>query len=413
MLIAEGLAEARKRSGTYVSWSGLATNFKPEAPSADQADVPKPHLPFAVGVPGLDLFPMQVWRRMQAHRWKQMPLDALQPGHDGGWPALREAIAFHVATMRGIKCQPSQVFVTTSAHSAMLLAGEVLCRPGSVVWMEEPGYFRTRTALQAAGLAPVPVVVDDEGIDVADGRRQAPKAAMAVVTSSCQFPTGVSLSEARRQSLLEWSSSVGSFIVEDDFAGEFELGRAAPPLAAMPTATRVVYMNTFTTTIFPSLRLSYLIVPRPLCERFNEVVRQTERYATVPNQIVLSDFLTSGQFVKHLRRCREAYAERRAVLIGALREECGDALLIDKAAGGLHLCAKFAQSRDDAAFAAAARDAGIIIEPLSRFFATTPKQSGLLLGFAGFRPDVLRDTAKRLGALLNERAVDHTRAAAG
>ena len=412
MLIAEGLAEARKRSGTYASWSGSAAGFKPDAPDADQAEASKPHLPFAVGVPGLDLFPMQVWRRLQSHRWKQMPLDALQPGHDGGWPELRAAIAAHVATMRGIRCAPSQVFVTTSAHSAILLAGEVLCRPGSVVWMEEPGYFRTRSALQAAGLAPVPVMVDGEGIDIADGRRQAPKAAMAVVTSSSQFPTGVGLSDARKQSLLEWSASVGSFIVEDDFAGEFDMGHASTPLATMPNAARVVYMNTFSTTIFPSLRLSYLIVPKPICERFNEAVRQTERYATVPNQIVLADFLTSGQFMKHVRRCREAYAERREVLLRALQEECGGVFLIDEAAGGLHLCAKFAQARDDVAIAAAARDAGIVVEPLSRFYANAPKLAGLLLGFAGFRPDVLRDSARRLGALLNTHAFDRTRAAA-
>lgn len=404
MLIAEGLVEARKRSGTYVSWSGTKADFKPDPAAAEPSQTVQHHLPFAVGTPGLDLFPMQVWRRLQARRWKQMPLDALQTGHDGGWPELRSAIAAHVAMTRGINCLPSQVFVTTSAHAAILIAGEVLCRPGSVVWIEDPGYFRTHAALHAAGLAPVPVRLDGDGIDIDEGRRLAPKAAMAVVTPSAQFPTGIKMSEARKKNLLEWSADVGSFIIEDDFGGEFVQGRTSAVLAAMPNAARVVYMNTFSTTIFPSLRLSYLIVPKPICERFNAAVRQTERYATVPNQIVLADFLASGQFAKHLRRCKDAYAERREVLVEALREECAGVLSVDDGAGGLHLCMKFTKPCNDVGVAEATRQAGLIVEPLSRFYVNAPKLPGLLLGFAGFRPDVLRENAKRLGSLLKSPA---------
>jgi GntR family transcriptional regulator/MocR family aminotransferase len=143
-----------------------------------------------------------------------------------------------------------------------------------------------------------------------------------------------------------------------------------------------------------------LIVPKPICDRFNEAVRRTERYATVPNQIVLADFISSGQFAKHLRRCRDAYAERRAVLVQALQQECAGIFTVDDDIGGMHLCAKFVHARDDIAFAAAARDAGIIVEPLSSFYVDAPKQTGLLLGFAGFRPELLRESAKRLGVLL-------------
>jgi GntR family transcriptional regulator/MocR family aminotransferase len=403
MLIAEGLVEARKRSGTYVSWSGGGATFKPDATTGELTEPSAPHVPFAVGVPGLDLFPMQAWRRLQARRWKEMPIDALRPGHSAGWPDLRNAIATHVAATRGIKCTPQQVFVTTSAHAAIVLAAEVLCRPGSVAWMEEPGYFRTRAGLQAARLAPVAVAVDREGISIDDGRRLAPKAGLAVVTPAYQFPTGARMSEARKQALLEWSASVGSFIIEDDYAGEFAFGRSATqPLAAAPGAAHVVYMNTFSTTIFPSLRLSYLVVPKAIADRFAEALRRSERYATVPNQIVLADFISSGQFAKHLRRCRDAYAERRTALVDALKEFCSDTLAVERGAGGLHICAKFTQKADDAAIAAAAQAAGIVVEPLSRFYAESPAEMGLLLGFAGFRPEALRDGVKRLAGILDE-----------
>jgi GntR family transcriptional regulator/MocR family aminotransferase len=221
------------------------------------------------------------------------------------------------------------------------------------------------------------------------------------------------MSDERKRQLLEWAGQVGSFVLEDDYACEFRQSRtASAPLAAMPNAQRVVYMNTFSTTIFPSLRLSYLIVPRAISDRFAEAIRRTERYATVPNQIVLADFIAAGHFGKHLRRCRDAYAERRKILTGALADACGDWFLADPASGGMHLCVRFRRRVDDEALAVQAREAGVIVEPLSRFYANPTGDSGMLLGFAGFRPDTLRDAAKHLSDVV-ALAVAPNRAAAG
>jgi GntR family transcriptional regulator/MocR family aminotransferase len=402
MLIAEGLVEARKRSGTYVNWSGGKVERRPDATATDEG--PALHVPFALGAPALDVFPLQVWRRIQSRRWRDIPLDALHGGPGAGWPDLRAAISAHVAATRGVKCTPSQVIVMTSAHSGILLAGEVLCPTGSVVWTEEPGYGGTRAALEAAGLTPVPVAVDGEGLSIADGRRLAPKAAMAVAGSSFQFPTGTHMSAERKKALLEWSAEAGSFILEDDYACEFRHDRTnASPLAAMPNAPRVLYMNTFSTTIFPSLRLSYLIVPRALAARFTDVLRRTERYATVPNQIVLAEFIAAGHFAKHLRRCRETVAERRRALSLALAQECAGFFEESIVDCGVHLLARFRQPTDDAAIAAAAREAGVMVEALSRFYAKPANDTGLLLGFSGFRPDELRQAAKTLGTVLRSR----------
>lgn len=415
MLLAEGLVETRRRSGTYVNWAGAGPELRPPSrASQGQSEAVKPHAPFAVGVPGLDLFPMQIWRRLQAKRWRDMPVDALQSGHDGGWPELRAAVAAHVGSARGIKCSAEQVFVTAGMHSAILLVSEVLCRPGSVAWTENPGYFRTRTALKAANLSPVAVTVDDQGISVDDGRRLAPKAPMAVVTSTYQFPTGVTLSDKRKRQLLDWSAENGSFVLEDDFGCEARPPRAATlPLASISNAQRVIYLNTFTTTIFPSLRLSYLVVPRAVVDRFAEAVRRADRYATIPNQIVLADFMAEGHFSKHIRRCRDAYEERRRILESALHDECPDVFAGPPLASGMHLCVRFKRRIDDAAVATAAQNAGLLVDPLSRFYADQPHESGLLLGFAGFRPEALREAAKRLGSVLEAFAVQPDRAAAG
>jgi GntR family transcriptional regulator/MocR family aminotransferase len=403
MLIAEGLVEARKRSGTYVNWPGDSAPKLDTAKSTDQSDAPKPHVPFAVGAPGLDLFPMQVWRRIQAKRWRDMPLDALQTGFEGGWPDLRAAIATHVGATRGLRCSPEQVIVATGTHAALLVATEVLGRPGRPAWMEEPGYVRVGSVLKAAGLWPVAISIDAEGLDVEEGRRRAPTAAMAVVSSSFQFPTGVALSARRKQALIEWSQQVGSFIVEDDYECEFQRSRAGSvPLAAMPNAERVIYMNTFSTTIFPSLRLSYLIVPMDAVDRFSDTLRRTERYATVPNQIVLADFMNGGHFAKHVRRCRDAYAERGTVLAEALAEHCPGVFVGEPLVSGMHLCVRFARLVDDSAVAEAARNAGLTVEPLSQFYSERTADSGLVIGFAGFRPEAIRDAVQRLAGVLQQ-----------
>ena len=141
MLIAEGLVEARKRSGTYVAWQGATR--APEHTVASDAATP-PAAPFALGLPALDLFPMHVWRKLQARRWRQMPAAALDEGHAAGWPALRQAIAEFAATVRGIQCSADQIFVVSSVEAAGRLTGQVLCRPGSLAWIENPGTTNTR-----------------------------------------------------------------------------------------------------------------------------------------------------------------------------------------------------------------------------------------------------------------------------
>ena len=412
MLIAEGLVEARKRSGTYVNWSG--GRLERHSVSDVPREGPPANMPFALGTAALDVFPLQVWRRIQSKSWKDIPLDALQAGHSGGWPDLRASIAAHVAATRGVKCAAGQVIVMPSAHAGILLAGEALCPTGSAVWMEDPGYSGIRAALDAAGVVAVPVPVDEEGMNVTEGRRVAPKSKIAIVSASFQFPTGVHLSAARKRALLDWSAETGSYIIEDDYGCEFRQDRTnATPIAAMVDAARVIYMNTFSTTIFPSLRLCYLIVPRPLVERFTEILRRTERYTTVPNQIVLADFIASGHFAKHLRRCREAVVERREALTLALAQDCAIYLEGNPTDCGMHLVARFRQPTDDAAVARVAREGGLIVEPLSRFYAGPVKSSGLLLGFSGFRPDLLRDATKRLAQVLAAMNERHERAAAG
>lgn len=395
MLIAEGLVEARKRSGTYVAWQGTT---RTAAPAAQSNVAPMPIAPFAMGVPALDLFPMHVWRKLQARRWREMPPAALQEGHGAGWPALRQAIAEFAATVRGIQCTPAQVFVVSSIESAGRLTGEVLCRSGSLAWVEDPGTRNVQAVVRSAELIPVSVSVDREGIDVDEGRRLAPRASLAAVTPAAQFPTGLRMSDARRRQLLDWASSADAWIFEGDHAMEFPSGRK--PMAALPGGERVVYFDTFGKMLFPSLRLAYVIVPIDTAAKFEAADLSYDQPPPIPTQIVLADFLTSGQFAKHLRRCRDAYADRREALLTALSEECAGLLSIEPGQEGLFICARLPRGVDDVAIVAKARERGIVLAALSPRYDRPTEDRGLLLGFSGYTPDQLHEGAKALAPIL-------------
>ena len=397
MLIAEGLVEARKRSGTYVAWQG---GTRKEAAVVPDATAARPNAPFALSVPALDLFPMHVWRRLQARRWRQMPTAALEDGDVAGWPPLRQAIAEYAATVRNIQCTADQVFVVPSVEAAGRLTAQVLCPPQSLAWIEDPGPANARAIATSAQLVPIGVAVDRDGLDVEDGRRIAPHASLAVVTPSVQFPTGVRMSDVRRRRLLEWAASAGSWILEVDHIAEFPFAdHGGRPLAATPGANRVVYFDTFGKFLFPSLRLAFMIVPRDSCARFQEAALNSDRPPGIPNQIVLADFLASGQFAKHLRRCREAYAERREVLLDSLKNEGEGVLSVGSDQRGLFVCGRLACGGDDVAFVEKALERGVVVDALSRYYERATVEKGLLLGYAGYHPEQLREGVKKLAEL--------------
>ncbi|MCE9521635.1 MAG: PLP-dependent aminotransferase family protein [Alphaproteobacteria bacterium] len=411
MLIAEGLVEARKRSGTYVAWRGES---RKDEQASNQTSSPRPNVPFEIATPALELFPMHVWRRLQGRRWRQMPSEALDDGDPEGWPALRQAIAEYAATTRGIQCTAEQVVVVSSVEAAGRLAAKALCRPGNFAWIENPGPPIARAVVTSSNLEPLPVALDREGLDVDEGCRLAPLASMAVVSPSVQFPTGIRMSNARRRRMMDWASSADSWILEVDHASEFPFGLPdSQPMAAMPGAKRVIYFDTFGKLLFPALRVAFLIVPREALERVHAAKHDFDRPPGVPNQIILADFLASGQLGKHLRRCREAYTQRRDALLYALSEECGGLLTVEEGQRGLHVCTRLPPGTDDVAVSKRLREVGVVAEPLSAFYANPTADCGLLLGFAAHRPEALRAGVQKLAGVLNAFHVVHSRAAAG
>jgi GntR family transcriptional regulator/MocR family aminotransferase len=340
--------------------------------------------PLLAAGPAVDLFPHALWERLSRRRWGKARR-LLGYGDRLGYAPLREAIAEHVSLARGVRCTPDQVIVVNGSQQALDLVARVLFDAGDAMWVEDPGYLGARSAFRAAGVQLVPVPVDDDGLLVATGIKRAPRARGAYVTPSRQYPTGGSLSAGRRLELLAWAAKVGAWVIEDDYDSEFRYAsRPLPSMQGLDATDRVAYVGTFSKTLFPALRLGYLVVPEALAPSLAAAREISGLHAPLVEQAVLSDFLREGHYVRHVRRMRLVYEERRDVLVQALARECGDRLRVGPHDGGMHLTAWLPRGMHDVEVATRLREHGVLCTPLSQFRLRRSTQGGLLLGYAGY-----------------------------
>ena len=352
---------------------------------------------FQMGVPAQDAFPAKVWSRILARAARTAASAVPRYPDPRGEPSLRAEIAAYLAVARGMACSPAQVFVTGGHAAGVALAVRALGITGTA-WTEDPGYLPTRGVLASLGIAPVPVPVDIDGLDVAAGIAIAPHAAMAMVTPGQQAPTGVTLSPARRRALLDWAAATDAWVVEDDYLSELQLqGRAAPSLAATDTAGRVLHVGTFSKTISPTLRLGFLVVPEAQVPRFDEAAAPLGGAPAPLLQHAVAEFLHDGHQLRHLRRMKRLYAQRRDALIASLRT-----MQVEHRTTGLAVLLRLPPGTDDTAIAREARLHGLAPVPLSPWYvAPQPVHTGLLLNAANVREHEAAAQCGRLMALVD------------
>jgi GntR family transcriptional regulator/MocR family aminotransferase len=359
---------------------------------------------FVPGVPALDHFPLTLWRRMLERALRSMTVAQLNYGDTAGEPLLREAIADHLRASRGVVCEARQVFITDGTQSSLDLCMQALADAGDTIWIENPGYGGAMAAARAAGLVVAGIDVDDDGIAPAaqDWLLRPPR--LIYATPSHQYPVGSVLSLRRRLALIEAARSAGALIVEDDYDSEFRHDGA--PLSAMqglaPEAP-VVYLGTFSKTMFPSLRIGFVVVPSALAEPFAQMRAQSFSRGRVAEQLALAEFLRSGQFALHLRRMRRLYRQRRDALVAALERHLGSVATVHGGSAGMHLSLRFKDGGvDDVAVVRQALEHGILVNALSRH--DTQGESGwkgLMLGYAQVPAGQMEGLVKQLAAIVH------------
>ena len=366
-------------------------------------DYAAPPAAFQMGVPAQDAFPVKLWSRIMVRAARSAAAAPVSYPDPRGDPGLRHEIAAYLAIARGIACQPPQVIVTSGYAGALGLAIRALELENTTAWMEEPGFPITRAALKLARIAPIPVRVDAEGLDVADGVATAPDAALAIVTAGQQAPLGMTLSLARRRAFLAWAGRSGAWIIEDDYLSELQLrGRAAPALASLDTAGRVIHIGSFSKTISPALRLGFLVAPPSLAAHFGEVAACLSPAPGPAVQRAVTEFMRDGHYLRHLRRMKRLYAVRRDALVAQLREGMQDCGTIELAMG-LGVLLRLPETLSDVDLAARALPYGLAPVPLSLFHAVPGiGQAGLLLGVSNISLRTVAASCARLERLVRQ-----------
>ena len=358
---------------------------------------------FAPGVPALDEFPLALWRRMLDRAWRALTPRQLNYGDPAGEPQLRLAIADHLRAARGVVCDAAQVFITDGTQSSLDVCLRAFADQGDTLWIEHPGYGGALAAGRGAGLQVTGIAVDMDGIAPTDEDWSAMPPRLIYTTPSHQYPTGSVLSPARRMALLERARAAGALIIEDDYDSEFRHG--GPPLAAMQGLVAdapVVYLGTFSKTMFPALRIAFIVVPAALAGAFAQMQAQGAARGRVAEQLALAEFLRSGLFARHVRRMRRLYRQRRDALGEALQRHACAGASIHGGSAGMHLALRFHDaSRDDLALSRRAAQEGIVALALSAH-GTDERAgwNGFLRGYAQVKAENMDGLARRLGALL-------------
>ena len=356
---------------------------------------------FRAGVPALELFPYKLWAQLVARRARRSLPDVSLYQEPAGYRPLREAIAAHLGVARGVRCQPEQVIMVTGSQGALDLSARLLLNPGDFAWIEDPGYFGARYALQNSGAQLAPIPVKEDGLDVAFGQRYCPQARLASVTPSHQFPIGVTMSLAQRLALLEWANQSEAWILEDDYDSEFRFGgRPLEALQGLDRNNRVIYIGTFSKVLFPALRLGYLVVPPKLVEPFIAMRRFTDTHLPVLEQMALADFIMEGHFVRHIRRMRTLYASRRDTLVAAIKSELGDWLEVQPPEAGIHLTGWLPPGVDDQTVVQKTAAQGIDLLPISRLSLNPLARGGLVISYAAISEEEIWIGIRRLSQVL-------------
>ena len=417
-LKAEGYVEGRMGSGTCVSKVLPEKLIQVPTAAAREVALPRrrslskfgrrvrlfenyeeiPTRAFRTNLPALDLFPVEAWAQTNARSLREVTAVQLRGSDALGYLPLRKSVADYLNTTRGVNCQAEHVAIVSGVQEALDLSARLFLDEGDRVMMEDPGYPGAERAFTAAGARIRPVTVDDEGMKLSDLKR----VRLVYVTPAHQFPLGTTMSLRRRLALLEKAQQAGALVFEDDYDSEFRYaGRPVPALQGLDRHGVVLFAGSFSKVMFPSLRLGYLVVPGDLVDRVAAAKSVSSRHAPLLEQVTLYRFMNEGLFARHVRRMRQVYGERLAVLLESARRELGGLLEISEVEAGLQTVGWLARGLggERAAQAAAARKVDVV--PLSRYALRPLAREGIHLGFAAIRPHEIRRGMKEMAAALS------------
>lgn len=399
-LLADGMIGSNRGSGTYVlqrvvSQAAASAEFSLKLSGRARELLSNgtdwspshPERVFEPGIPALDLFPHDRWRRCLSAAMSTLGPAALRSNDPRGSATLRSMIAAHIGPSRSVACTAEQVILFSSQRLAIRTLMATLLEVDEPVLLENPCLPEVLGVARAQGQLPVPMPVSEGGADIRLVDSVGRAARFAIVTPSHQYPSGTAMNQPQRKALLGWAESQGGYILEDDYDGEFWLSdNRLSTLFSQTTSDRVIYFNSFSKTLFPSLRISYLVLPKILVEPITAMKSTFEPQVSTMAELALKEFISSGAYTAHLRDMRQIYRERHNILRYALEQHLGNRIHIAPRQYGLHLCVDLNPCLKDYEIANEMKARGYGCKALSSYYFahTESGRNGLVMGYAGW-----------------------------
>lgn len=373
-LISEGYLYSKERKGYFVAewleeWHERNTTVEEMPMGSPDLQV---SYSFKNGQVDAECFPYHQWLRIYREKLQTLsPQNACWQGET----VLRQAIADYLGTARGLKCHYRQVFIF-SGFQQQLMNGMLFLKDAAM-GVEEPGFLRAKAVLKQLGRSYVPVSVDEHGCTVpsADVR-------CLYTTPAHQFPTGRTMPISRRVELLNWARNTNSLIIEDDYDSEFRyVGTPVPTLAHLDQLQHVIYFGTFSKTLLPSFRMSYMVLPAQYVEAFEAFNSLQKSTVSKIDQHTLAEFMNEGLYTKHIAKMRVLYRKKRAHLLGCINKYLGEGYLVKGEEAGLHIVLELPEPLTEERFIEIAQQEGISLDGLSAFYEKEKPTNSVIIGY--------------------------------
>lgn len=411
MLISEGLVNSKTGSGLYVSPGAKYDRMPKQVLDYDMTafsvkQLPKDSVNFHSGTPALDQFPFNKWLKAVSKAYREAPISALGYDYPTGRPEFRETLSIYLQKTRGISCHPDQILITTGSKQGLSLVAQCLLNPDKEAWIEDPSNINVRRIFQNYSKHIKPLSVDDKGIrtDLFPTQRTP---ALIFITPSHQFPMGGILPIQRRLELILYAREAGCYIIEDDYDSEFRYkGLPINSLRELENE-RVIYLDTFSKTLFPSIRLGYMVLPPALLEQFTEYKRLGDHHSNSLSQLAVMNFIDSGEMERHIVHMNKLYLKRRSYLISLLNDSFHDSVKILGDAAGIHIVAEFRDIIFTPGLINELEAAGVSVIPVEEHTIVKGRHTNqLILGYAHLKQDEMKIGVERLKKVLDSRKTD-------
>lgn len=386
-LLAEGYIESRERSGYFVveierdPFGDFPNVPRPSADDMSHTLTSECLIDFYLSGIDTAYFPIQKWKACVNQSLSE---EILTYGDKQGEPALRLEISQYLRRSRAVNCTADQIVIGSGTQTVMKLLSQLIGLNGQKIAMEDPGYGGVHHVFQGLGFEVVPVKLKDDGIHLEE--LETSGAEIVYITPSHQYPLGMVMPISKRVQLLRWAEENGGLIIEDDYDGEFRYhGKPIPSLQGLDAHGHVVYAGTFSKSLMPAIRMSYLVLPESLLKVYRENISQYDQTASRLHQAALQLFMENGEWERHIRRMRKIYQKKHDLLLETIKSVIGDHAKITGQNAGLHIAIQVNSEKSADELVSIAGQSGVKVYSTSAQWISKQKDdsSVILLGFGG------------------------------